>query len=450
MTQTLLIQSPLPGSPKQRRQWNTPNGSALALALAEAGRRHDGLVVVLTRDTHAAHTLESEIAVFAGGEIEVLQFPDWETLPYDLFAPHPDIVSQRVATLYRLPSLRRGVLVVPIATLMQRLAPRSFITGSGLVVEGGQHFDLAAEQRRLSEAGYRNVPQVQEPGDFAVRGAIVDIFPTGSSIPYRIELFDEEVDSIRTFDPETQRSANKVDNVRLLPAREFPLTEETAKTFRNALRERFPIDPRRCPLYQDIKEGTAPAGIEYYLPMFFAQSLFGATETLFDYLSANALFMVCDGGIDAAEQFSKQTLERYEQRAHDIERPILPVSELYLSAQELRERLNLQLRVDLVAQGTDERAVDLGTQPVPSLPINRKDETPVAELQRFVASYPGRVLIATESAGRREALIDQITQAGHCRNLSPRGTNFIQRPTRRHLRSLLPRLNKALPSTNLP
>ena len=412
MTHTALIHPSLPTTPRQRRQWITPHGSALALALAEAGSRHPGLVVVLTRDTHSANALEAEIDVFANGDLEVLQFPDWETLPYDLFAPHPDIVSRRVATLYRLPDLRRGVLVVPIATLMQRLAPRSFITGSGLVLEGGQHFDLAAEQRRLSEAGYRNVPQVQEPGDFAVRGAIVDIFPTGSSVPYRIELFDEEVDSIRTFDPETQRSANKVDHVRLLPAREFPLTEESARAFRNDLRERFPIDPRRCPLYQDIKEGTAPNGIEYYLPMFFAQSLFGATETLFDYLAENALFIVGDGALEAAGQFARQTGERYEQRAHDVERPILPVSELYLSVQELRERLNQQLRIDLVAPGTDERAVDLGTQPVPSLPINRKDETPAAELQRFVANYPGRILIATESAGRREALIEQITTAG--------------------------------------
>ncbi|HQV72680.1 MAG TPA: transcription-repair coupling factor, partial [Dokdonella sp.] len=192
----------------------------------------------------------------------------------------------------------------------------------------------------------------------------------------------------------------------------FPLTEETAKDFRNALRERFPIDPRRCPLYQDIKEGTAPAGIEYYLPMFFAQSLYGATETLFDYLADGALFFVCDGALDAAEQFSRQTHERHEQRAHDIERPILPVSELYLSPEQLRERLNQQLRIDLVAAGSDDRAVNLGTQPVPSVPINRKDETPVAELQRFVASYPGRVLIATESAGRREALIEQIGAAG--------------------------------------
>ena len=183
-----------------------------------------------------------------------------------------------MATLYRLPSLKRGVLVVPVATLMQRLAPRSYIGGSSLVLENRQRFKLDEESQRLIASGYRHVPQVFEPGDFAVRGAIVDIFPMGSAEPYRIELLDEEIDSIRTFDPETQRSAQQVARVRLLPAREFPLTEETARSFRNALRERFPIDPRRCPLYQDIKEGTAPAGIEYYLPMFFAGSVFGPTE----------------------------------------------------------------------------------------------------------------------------------------------------------------------------
>jgi transcription-repair coupling factor (superfamily II helicase) len=243
-----LIAPPLPTSNRQRRYWTTPHGAALALALAEAGRAHDGVVVAVARDTHAAHALEAELAVFAGSDIEVLQFPDWETLPYDLFSPHPDIVSQRVAALYRLPTLKRGVLVVPVATLMQRLAPRSYISGSGLVLELKQKLDFASEQRRLEAAGYRNVPQVQEPGDFAVRGALLDIFPMGSPTPYRIELFDDEIESIRTFDPETQRSDHKVDAVRLLPAREFPLTEESAKAFRNSLRERFPIEPRRCPL----------------------------------------------------------------------------------------------------------------------------------------------------------------------------------------------------------
>ncbi|MEP7041895.1 MAG: transcription-repair coupling factor [Dokdonella sp.] len=403
---TALIKPAIPSSIKQRRYWSAPHGAALALALAETGRAHAGLVVAVAPDTHAAHALEAELAVFAGGDIEVLHFPDWETLPYDLFSPHPDIVSQRIATLYRLPSLRRGVLVVPIATLMQRLAPRSYVGGSALVLELKQKLDLASEQRRLEASGYRNVPQVQEPGDFAVRGALLDIFPMGSATPYRIELFDDEIDSIRTFDPETQRSAQKVDSVRLLPAREFPLTEESAKAFRHTLRERFPIDPRRCPLYQDIKEGVTPAGIEFYLPLFFEQ-----TETLFDYLASDALFVLGDGVLEAAENFWTQASERYEQRSHDIERPILPLAEIYLPPQLLRERLNASLRIDVVAKAANEHAIDLGTQPAPILPINRKGETFAEELKRFLASYPGRVLIASDSAGRREGLIEQLAAA---------------------------------------
>ena len=403
---TALIKPVIPSSIKQRRYWNAPHGAALALALAETGRAHTGLVVAVAPDTHSAHALEAELAVFAGGDIEALHFPDWETLPYDLFSPHPDIVSQRIATLFRLPSLRRGVLVVPIATLMQRLAPRSYVGGSALVLELKQKLDLAGEQRRLEAAGYRNVPQVQEPGDFAVRGALLDIFPMGSPEPYRIELFDDEIDSIRTFDPETQRSAQKVDSVRLLPAREFPLTEESAKAFRNTLRERFPIDPRRCPLYQDIKEGVTPAGIEFYLPLFFDK-----TETLFDYLSDDALFVLGDGVLEAAENFWNNASERYEQRSHDIERPILPLAELYLPPQLLRERLNAALRIDIVAKAANEHAIDLGTQPAPLLPINRKGETFAEELKRFLAAYPGRVLIASDSAGRREALIEQLAVA---------------------------------------
>jgi len=311
----VIIKPPLPTSIKHRRYWNAPYGSALALSLAETGRAHPGLVVAVARDTHAAHALEMELGVFAGSDLDVLHFPDWETLPYDLFAPHPDIISQRIATMYRLPSVRRGVLVVPVATLMQRLAPTSYIAGSGLVLSLRQKLDLAAEQRRLETSGYRHVPQVAEPGDFAVRGALIDIFPMGSAEPYRIELFDDEIESMRTFDPETQRSENKVDSVRLLPAREFPLTEESTKAFRNTLRERFPIDPRRCPLYQDIREGVTPAGIEYYLPLFFKH-----TDTLFDYLAEGSLFVLGEGVLDAAEHFWTQAQERYEQRAHDVER----------------------------------------------------------------------------------------------------------------------------------
>lgn len=400
-----LPRPPLPPNAKTRRYWAVPHGSSWALEVAEAARAHDGLLVVVARDTRSADNLEGELAVFAG-ELPVLHFPDWETLPYDVFSPHPEVVSQRIATLYRLPSIKRGVLVVPVATLMQRIAPRTHITGSGLVLRKGQKLDIGAEQRRLEAAGYRNVPQVGEPGDFAVRGALIDIFAMGANEPYRVELFDDEVESIRTFDTETQRSQHQVESVDLLPAREFPVTEEAAKNFRANLRERFPIDTRRCPLYQDMKEGVTPGGIEYYLPLFFP-----VTETLFDYIAGDALFVLGDGVLDAAEQFWTHTSERYDQRAHDIERPVLPPGEIYLPPEHLRERLNKQVRIDVVPK-EQEHAVDLGTMPAPEVPLNRKGEEPGTSLRHFLASYKGSVLIAADSAGRREALIEQLAGGG--------------------------------------
>jgi transcription-repair coupling factor (superfamily II helicase) len=402
---SLIKHPPLPTTPKQRRYWTPPHGSARALLIAEAARTHDGLLVAVTRDTQRAQALEAELNIFGGG-LPVLHFPDWETLPYDVFSPHPEIVSQRIATLYQLPNVKRGVLVVPVATLMQRIAPRAHITGSGLVLARRQKLDLLAEQRRLEASGYRHVPQVAEPGDFAVRGALLDIFPMGTAEPYRIELFDDEVESIRSFDPETQRSQQQVEKIELLPAREFPLTDEAAKEFRGNLRERFPIDVRRCPLYQDMKEGVTPGGIEYYLPLFFRQ-----TATLFDYLADNALFVLGEGAGDAADQFWAQTAERYDQRAHDIERPVLPPAELYLPPEQLREQLNKRLRVEVVDAG-HEHAVAAGTQPAPELPLNRKGEEPGTSLRHFLSTYPGRVLITADSAGRREALIETLAAAG--------------------------------------
>jgi transcription-repair coupling factor (superfamily II helicase) len=396
---------PLPTTPKQRRFWTPPHGSARALLVAEAAQSHDGLLVVVTRDTQRAHALEDELRIFAGS-LPVLHFPDWETLPYDVFSPHPEIVSQRVATLYQLPSVKRGVLVVSAATLMQRIAPRTHITGSGLMLRKGQKLDIASEQRRLEASGYRHVPQVAEPGDFAVRGALIDIFPMGVSEPYRIELFDDEVESIRSFDPETQRSQQQVEKVELLPAREFPVTDDAAKAFRSRLRERFPIDVRRCPVYQDMKEGVTPGGIEYYLPLFFDN-----TATLFDYLADDALFVLGESTHEAAEQFWTQTAYRYDQRAHDIERPVLPPAELYLSPEQLREQLNKRLRVEVV-ESSHEHATSSGTQPAPELPINRKGEEPGTSLRHFIENYPGRVLIAADSAGRREALLEQVAVVG--------------------------------------
>jgi transcription-repair coupling factor (superfamily II helicase) len=391
----------LPTTPKQRRYWTPPYGSARALLIAEAARAHTGLLVAVTRGTLRARALESELKIFTGG-LPVLHFPDWETLPYEAFSPHPEVVSQRIATLYRLPGVTRGVLVVPIATLMQRIAPRSHITGVGLMLDKGQKFDIATEQRRMEASGYRHVPQVNEPGDFAVRGALVDIFPMGTDEPYRVELLDDEIESIRSFDPETQRSQQQVTHVELLPAHEFPLTDEAAKTFRSNLRERFPIDTRHCPLYQDMKEGVTPGGIEYYLPLFFQQ-----TATLFDYLADDALFVLCEGAAEAADQFWAQTAERYDQRAHDIERPVLPPAELYLPPDILRAQLNQRLRVEVVEPGHPHAAAT-GTQSAPEVALNRKGDEPGEALRQFLASYPGRVLIAADSAGRREALLETL------------------------------------------
>ncbi|HEX5354081.1 MAG TPA: transcription-repair coupling factor [Rhodanobacteraceae bacterium] len=397
---------PLPRTPGQVRDWREPEGSSLALLLCEAARIRDGVVVAVTADSRAARTLEDELGMFAG-DLPILHFPDWETLPYDLFAPHPQLVSQRIGTLYRLPTTHKGVLVVPVATLMQRLAPRTYITGTGLAVARGERLDLADQQRRLEASGYRNVPQVGEHGEFAVRGALLDIFPMGATEPYRIELFDQEIESIRAFDPETQRSLHQVEAVNLLPAREFPLTDDAMRAFRDRLRERFPIDVRRCPLYQDMKQGVTPGGIEYYLPLFF-----DATETLFDYLDDDALFVLGRDALDASEPFWKQAENRHEQRAHDIERPVLPPMELYLPPQSLRERLNRVLRVDLVGAG-DTRASDTGTQAAPDFSAGSAAVGSFpARLHEWLDAHPAlRVLVAADSPGRREALLEQLAAA---------------------------------------
>jgi len=396
---------PLPQGSQKRADWRAPSSpSALSLHVTRAAQAHPGVLVAITHDSQGAHVLEAELAIFAPG-LPVLPFPDWETLPYDLFGPQPDIVSRRVATLYRLPGLKHGVLVVPVATLMQRLAPVGFIAGQALLVECGQTLSMESEKLRLEAAGYCNVPQVLDPGDFAVRGALLDIFPMGAVEPYRIELLDEEVDSIRTFDPETQRSLQKVDAVRLLPARELPLDEEAGTRFRSVLRERFPIDPRRCPLYQDMKQGGAPAGIEYYLPLFFE-----TTASLFDYLGPDALCLVGEGVHAAAEAFWTQTTQRYEQRRHDIERPVLPPVELFLAPESLRETLNLRSRIEVVGREHPrfEKAHALGDVPVPGVPLVQKGEANAIALRGFLEHFPGRVLIAADSPGRREALLDTL------------------------------------------
>ncbi len=257
-------------------------------------------------------------------------FPDWETLPYDLFSPHQDIVSDRIRVLNWLRGARAGVLVVPINTLMQRLAPPSHIGGNSFMLRVGEAFDMERTRSQLVDCGYRQRDNVYEHGEFAVRGAIMDVFPMGSTQPFRVELFDDDIESLRLFDPESQRSTGQVNEINLLPAAEYPLSAEGIRRFRTAFRDTFDVDPRHVPLYQDVSEGIAAPGLEYYLPLFF-----DGLATLFDYLPDNARALEMAGCEEAASHFWDEVGARYESRRHDIHRPVLPPARLFLRPDEL-------------------------------------------------------------------------------------------------------------------
>ena len=389
-----------------KQQWGNLNGAALGLAIAEAASAARRFTLLLTADSQSAERLEQELGFFAP-DLPVLHVPDWETLPYDLFSPHQDIISQRVASLYRLPELDHGVLVVPITTALHRLPPRRFLLGSSLVLDVGQKLDVEQMRLRLEGAGYRCVETVYEHGEFAVRGALIDLFPMGSDLPYRIDLFDDEIETLRTFDPETQRSVDKVESIRLLPAREFPLDKKAVTDFRGRFRERFDVDFRRCPIYQDLASGITPAGIEYYLPLFFEE-----TETLFDYLPGNTQVFSLPGIEQAAEQFWSDVRSRYEERRVDPERPLVPPAELFLPVEDCFARLKASPRVvadpgDLAPGVGRER---FPTRALPDLAIEGKASEPLAALRRFLEEFPGRVLFSAESAGRREVLLELLAR----------------------------------------
>ena len=311
----MFLNPPLPSSAPSQLRWGQLHGAATALAIAETAQRSNCPLLVIAAGAREAERLQGEIAVFAPRDLPVQLFPDWETLPYDLFAPHPDIVSQRLATLHGLPQLARGVVLVSLATLLQRLPPRQWIDGHVLDLATGDRLDLASFRDRLIAAGYAHVAQVTSHGEFAVRGSLLDIYPMGSDRPVRIDLFDDRIDSIRIFDPETQRSTGQYERLRLLPAREYPLDAQGVRDFRGRYRVRFEGDPNRSAVYRQVSDGIAPAGIEYYLPLFYDQ-----LESLFDYLpSGTVLIDTADMGARAGLLWN-EIIERYEQRRHDVER----------------------------------------------------------------------------------------------------------------------------------
>jgi transcription-repair coupling factor (superfamily II helicase) len=404
-----MSESPLlPSRTQLQVRWGQLYGSAISLWLAEAARKSSGPLLVIAHDARQASRTEDELRFYCEPGTPIETFAGWETLPYDLFSPHPDIVSQRLRLLSTLPRMTRGIVIVDLETVLQRLPPQAYIDAHAFDLRAGERFDVAAFRERLTGAGYVSSSQVMVPGEFAVRGSIVDLYPMGSDSPYRLDMFDDEVESIRVFDPETQRSGDKVKALRLLPAREFPLTAEGIQNFKRRFRNRFPGDLTRMSLYRDIAEGAPPPGIEYYMPLFF-----DGTSTLLDYLPQNTI-IAAEREIDAlATQAFQEVEARYEQRGHDAERPILLPREVFMASAEFMQRMTSFRRVELSRVELDPLTQtvpyqNFATRLPPNMRVDQRSEEPARELVAFVNGFQGRVLLAAESAGRREMLIDLL------------------------------------------
>jgi transcription-repair coupling factor (superfamily II helicase) len=397
-----LLHPPYPENANQRFYWGNLLGSSLGLALSSLITESKRPILIITPDTLTATRLESEIPFFQTSAYPIIHFPDWETLPYDHFSPHQDIISSRLAALSKIPDLAQGVIITPISTLMHRLAPKEYLAGNFFLLARGDKLKIEQMRRDLEKAGYRNVPQVREHGEFAVRGSIIDLYPMGSAQPFRIDLFDEEIDSIRTFSPETQRSLDKVEKIELLPAKEFPLNEESIERFRQNWRSAFTGNPLNCPTYQDISEGIATPGIEYYLPLFFEK-----TATLLDYLPASTLIITISDAHLKAEEFWQEINARHEQRAHDITRPLLEPQKVFIPVTDIFSQI--QQYSNIKAQFSHEadkvNHFNFATQPPLDLSINSKAEKPLLALESFLHTYSGRILFCAETAGRREVLM---------------------------------------------
>jgi len=379
-----------------------PPGSADALLLArfaERERAKGAPVAIFSAEPADAQRLADEIAFFAP-QLRIAVFPDWETLPYDAFSPHQDLVSERLETLWRIGRHEVDVVLMPGTTALVRLAPPSFIAATTFHFRTKQRLDEAALKAQLTLAGYAHVSQVVSPGEYAVRGGLIDLFPMGSAVPYRVDLFGDEIDSIRTFDPDTQRSLYPVPEVRLLPGREFPMDEAARNAFRARWRERFEGDPTKVRIYKDIGAGIATAGIEFYLPLFFDD-----TATVFDYLGASATLALHGELDESLQRFWADTRERHRFFQHDRERPVLAPEALFLRPEEFFARCNAH--ATLALRGATSEG-DAWATALPDLGVDRGAPDPLRRLQGHVASTAHRVLIVAESEGRRESLLELL------------------------------------------
>ncbi len=408
--------------PGYKNYWPPLPGAALAYQLSQSYLADpDFLSVIVTPDTQVASRLERELLAFS--DVPVYLFPDWETLPYDNFSPHQDIVSERLKILANLTLLKQGIVILPMSTLLQKLPPTTFIGSLTFQLKINQKINPDAFKTKLIDTGYHFVSQVMEHGEFAIRGAIIDVFPMGADNPIRIDLFDDQIDTLRWFDATTQRTIEKTDEIILLPAHEFPLNAEAIKYFRTRWREKFEGSPQLCPVYQDISEGIASTGIEYYLPLFFEKM-----GCFFDYLPPAAQFFVYQQNYDAATQFWQDIESRYEQLRHDYTRPILLPNQLYLAVDEIFGLLKKWPLIELDSQQASEAEktkVTLAYFDLPNSELDNRNssENPVEKLMGLIQQHPEyAVLFCAESSGRKETL-SQLLNTHH---LFPKSVDNIK------------------------
>ena len=375
-----------------------PHGSADAYFLARRAANGSPLFV-LTASAQDAERLSAEIAFFQP-TLRVHRLPDWETLPYDHFSPHPDLVSERLATLYHFSQAQFDVGIVPVTTAMTRLCPREYLAGHSFFVRIKSRLNLERLRNDLTLAGYTNTTQVMAPGEFAVRGGLIDLFPMGSTVPYRVDLFGDEVDQIRTFDVDTQRSIYPVNEIRLLPAREFPLDKDGQHRFRENFRDRFEGDPSKSRMYKDVSAGLAPHGIEYYLPLFFE-----STATVFDYLPENTSVFLHGDVVAHAEDFWKDTQSRFELMRGDKDRPLLPPKDIFLAVDELFGGMKPFTRLER------DEVYDTALA-LPAVEVDRRATDPLTKFRAFYSAFDGRILITADGMGRRETVMQFLSENG--------------------------------------
>ena len=406
MFQQEISQLNLPQLKAGEKRWlGNLQGSSTALLLKEIVQQQSRLFIVIARNNQHLGQLESELEFYG---IKPTIFPDWEILPYDRLSPHQDIVSERLAILSNMP--KTGVLLLSASTLAQRVAPTSWILGEHFDIHVGQKFDLEQQKKKLIQAGYHLVDTVYDPGEFAVRGSIMDIYASGQEAPIRIDLFDDEIESLKFFDAETQRTTQSLQQFTVLPAQEFPLKEGRA-TFRDRYAEFFPTaNPKKNPIYQDVMDGIVSPGIEFYLPLFFSAEAMQGQSSLISYLPKNGI-VITDKALDESlSQFWQDVVRRYEDRRHNVDQPIMPPESLFFQTNQVLEQLNQFARIIAAQTSFDQKAgvLNLDTQLPPRLPVDPKREKPFHEIKKYIDQANHPVLLVAESAGRRESLKDAL------------------------------------------